>query len=186
MRYAGAVTASRSCNRTCVSTTTLRLHRNSLCESLALVVHISLNAPVFAMFTDHYNITESHLQHYVRHAMSSSSQKAALAPIQYNIGWITIKPESELVAARLMLDETHKKIRIPDDLFTYYPGKIGKHNVIISCSGEAGKHQAAECAVNMMRTRDGHNNNIAGFGRILLYCSVVAILLCCIGLGNIL
>jgi hypothetical protein len=84
--------------------------------------------------------------------MAQSSQKAALAVSEYNIGWITIKPESELIAARLMLDETHKKIQISGDPFTYYPGKIGKHNVIISCSGEAGKHQAAECAVNMMRT----------------------------------
>jgi nucleoside phosphorylase len=84
--------------------------------------------------------------------MAQTSQKAALAPSEYNIGWITIKPESELVAARLMLDETHKKIRISGDPFTYYPGKIGDHNVVISCSGEAGKHQAAECAVNMMRT----------------------------------
>lgn len=84
--------------------------------------------------------------------MSPSLQKPALAPGQYNIGWITIKPESELVAARLMLDETHKKIQIAGDPFAYYPGKIGEHKVVISCSGEAGKHQATECAVNMMRT----------------------------------
>jgi len=84
--------------------------------------------------------------------MSQTSQKEAIALSEYNIGWITIKPESELVAARLMLDDTHRKIQIPGDPFTYYPGRIGGHNVVISCSGEAGKHQAAECAVNMMRT----------------------------------
>lgn len=84
--------------------------------------------------------------------MSQSRQKPALAPSEYTIGWITIKPETELVAARLMLDENHKKIQILGDPFQYYPGKIGDHNVVISCSGEAGKHQAAECAVNMMRT----------------------------------
>jgi nucleoside phosphorylase len=84
--------------------------------------------------------------------MRHSSQKPALATSEYTIGWITIKAESELPAARLMLDETHKKIQINGDAFTYYPGKIGDHNVVISCSGEAGKHQAAECAVNMMRT----------------------------------
>jgi len=83
--------------------------------------------------------------------MAQSSQEAALAASEYNIGWITIKPESELVAARLMLDETHKKMQISGLPFTYYQGKIGAHNVVISCSGEAGKHQAAECAVNMMR-----------------------------------
>jgi nucleoside phosphorylase len=92
------------------------------------------------------------VHNHLSHAMAQSSQKAALAASEYNIGWITIKPESELVAARLMLDEVHKKIQISGDPFTYYPGKIGEHNVVISCSGEAGKHQAAECAVNMMRT----------------------------------
>lgn len=71
---------------------------------------------------------------------------------EYNIGWITIKPEPELVAARLMPDERHKKIRIPDESFTYYLGEVGEHSVVIPCAGHANKHQAAECAVNMMRT----------------------------------
>lgn len=85
------------------------------------------------------------------------SERDALDPRGYSIRWITIKPESELVAARLMLDEgmldeAQAKIQVPGDSFTYYPGRIGRHNVVIACSGEAGQHQAAECAIHMVIT----------------------------------
>lgn len=83
---------------------------------------------------------------------TDSGEKDALDPRDYSIGWITVEPESELVAARLMLDEAHAKIQASGDCFTYYPGRIGRHNVVITCLGEAGQHQAAECAINMVRT----------------------------------
>ncbi|KAF3084511.1 hypothetical protein TWF594_008147 [Orbilia oligospora] len=53
---------------------------------------------------------------------------------EYTIGWLCSLPESELIAARSMLDVRHKKCELPSDdenLYTY--GSISGHNIVIAC-----------------------------------------------------
>ncbi|KAK6343025.1 hypothetical protein TWF718_008403 [Orbilia javanica] len=52
----------------------------------------------------------------------------------YTIGWICALTESELIAARSMLDVRHKKCELPsDDGDSYVYGSINDHNVVIAC-----------------------------------------------------
>lgn len=75
-------------------------------------------------------------------------------PEDYTVGWICVKPENEATAARAMLDERHGYIDPAGygDQITYFGGKIGQHNVVIGCSGEAGLIPANNIATNMMRS----------------------------------
>lgn len=80
--------------------------------------------------------------------------QSTLLPSAYTVGWICVKAENEAVAARAMLDERHGYIDLSGqgDPIQYFGGRIGKHNVIIGCSGEAGLNPANNVATNMMRS----------------------------------
>jgi nucleoside phosphorylase len=75
-------------------------------------------------------------------------------PTAYTVGWICVKVTNEAVAARAMLDERHGYIDLSGqgDPIQYFGGRIGKHNVIIGCSGEAGLNPANNVATNMSRS----------------------------------
>ena len=52
----------------------------------------------------------------------------------YTVGWLCALPESEAVAAEMMLDETHPRLpRRHGDRNIYTYGSIGGHNVVIAC-----------------------------------------------------
>ena len=73
----------------------------------------------------------------------------------YTIGWICAV-ESELIAARAMLDETHdnKLPAVDGDSNNYTYGRVGPHNVVIASlpSGNYGTNPAASVAGQMKRT----------------------------------
>ncbi|KAL8299079.1 hypothetical protein RB593_009133 [Gaeumannomyces tritici] len=76
-------------------------------------------------------------------------------PGKYRIGWIAAI-QTELVAARLALDEKHDAPEIQDsnDTNVYTLGKIGRHNVVIAGlpQAEYGTTAAAVVATNMLRS----------------------------------
>ncbi|KAK6522769.1 hypothetical protein TWF281_002205 [Arthrobotrys megalospora] len=77
--------------------------------------------------------------------MSTTSR----AHTDYTVGWVCALKE-ELVAAKLMLDETHPRLPpLPNDGNTYTLGSIGEHNVVIACLPEAGTNTAATVATWM-------------------------------------
>ncbi|KAK6495559.1 hypothetical protein TWF481_002608 [Arthrobotrys musiformis] len=72
----------------------------------------------------------------------------------YYIGWIFSIP-IELAAALAILDETHPQLKVPDsDINVYKFGRIGRHNVAISClpEGRCGVTRAGFVAAHMGRT----------------------------------
>ncbi|KIV92686.1 hypothetical protein PV10_03958 [Exophiala mesophila] len=72
----------------------------------------------------------------------------------YTIGWVCALP-LELAASLLMFDERHEAPLIPyrDDQ-NYHFGRIGRHNVVLTClpSSRTGTNAAASVARDMMRT----------------------------------
>ncbi|KAL8284638.1 hypothetical protein RB600_009181 [Gaeumannomyces tritici] len=76
-------------------------------------------------------------------------------PGKYRIGWIAAI-QTELVAARLALDEKHEAPEIQDsnDTNVYTLGRIGRHNVVIAGlpQAEYGTTAAAVVATNMLRS----------------------------------
>jgi nucleoside phosphorylase len=77
-----------------------------------------------------------------------------MAPLenrQYTVGWICALP-LEMAAARGMLDEPHGKPleQHPEDKNSYFLGKIGKHNIAITCLSSYGKANAATVATQMV------------------------------------
>ncbi|KAL8402633.1 hypothetical protein RB596_009121 [Gaeumannomyces avenae] len=76
-------------------------------------------------------------------------------PGKYRIGWIAAI-QTELVAARLALDEKHDAPEIQDsnDTNVYTLGRIGRHNVVIAGLPQAkyGTTAAAVVATNMLRS----------------------------------
>ncbi|KAL8410607.1 hypothetical protein RB596_000333 [Gaeumannomyces avenae] len=76
-------------------------------------------------------------------------------PGKYRIGWIAAI-QTELVAARLALDEKHETPEIQDsnDTNVYTLGRIGRHNVVIAGLPQAkyGTTAAAIVATNMLRS----------------------------------
>ena len=69
----------------------------------------------------------------------------------YTIGWISALP-IELAAAAEMLDEEHQDLpQDPTDSNIYTFGRIGEHNVVISClpAGQMGTNSAATVASQM-------------------------------------
>ncbi|KAK6529980.1 hypothetical protein TWF694_003355 [Orbilia ellipsospora] len=75
----------------------------------------------------------------------------------YSVGWICAIP-IELAAARAILDETHPKLEVPrSDTNLYEFGRIGRHNVVISClpDGQYGVTRAGIVATQMRSTFSG-------------------------------
>ena len=69
----------------------------------------------------------------------------------YTVGWISAQP-IELAAAAEMLDEEHQGLpQDPTDSNVYTFGRIGEHNVVISClpAGQMGTNSAATVASQM-------------------------------------
>ncbi|KAK6343049.1 hypothetical protein TWF718_008426 [Orbilia javanica] len=70
----------------------------------------------------------------------------------YTVGWICALKE-ELVAAKVMLDETHPQLsQSHKDSNRYTLGSIGNHNIVIACLPSAGTNQAATVATSMANT----------------------------------
>ncbi|KAL4737937.1 hypothetical protein BDV11DRAFT_171447 [Aspergillus similis] len=70
----------------------------------------------------------------------------------YTVGWVCVK-DSELTAARVLLDKSHHcPYRPSHDGYTYFVGQMGEHNVAIAKSNTTGKSAAATTATNMVRT----------------------------------
>jgi nucleoside phosphorylase len=75
----------------------------------------------------------------------------------YTVGWICALP-TETAAAQGMLDERHGNLISPQhDTNNYTFGRIGDHNVVISClpSGVMGTISAAKVATQMLSTFPG-------------------------------
>jgi len=69
----------------------------------------------------------------------------------YSVGWVCALP-IELAAARLMLDEEHQHLgRDPNDTNLYTLGRVGEHNVVITClpAGQTGTNSTAAVAMQM-------------------------------------
>jgi nucleoside phosphorylase len=70
------------------------------------------------------------------------------------VGWVCALPK-ELIAAEAMLNETHQDLpRQPNDHNVYTLGRVGIHNVVITClpKGEIGNNSAATVATRMTST----------------------------------
>src|SRR5438552_5049988 len=70
----------------------------------------------------------------------------------YTVGWVCALP-IELAAAAEMLDEKHDSLPVDgSDANSYILGRIGDHNVVISCLplGKTGTTSAAAVAIRMM------------------------------------
>ena len=79
------------------------------------------------------------------------STKYRLTHPDYKVGWICAL-ETEFIAAKAMLDEKHEPLhRIGHDDNIYILGRIGKHNVVITClpSGRYGTTSATHVATQM-------------------------------------
>lgn len=78
-----------------------------------------------------------------------------LPPEMYTVGWLCALPKSELVAARMMLDECHEPcVLSSDDHNSYIYGSINRHNLVIAClpPGQPGKVSAAILAQPLSRS----------------------------------
>ena len=72
----------------------------------------------------------------------------------YTVGWICALP-IELAAAQAMLEEQHAKSpHNPLDPNHYTLGRIGQHNVVLTClqAGQMGTSPAAVSATRMMNS----------------------------------
>ena len=79
----------------------------------------------------------------------------ALTADRYTVAWLCALPESEQVAARLVLDERHEDPpRDFDDENSYFFGSIGGHNIVIAClpPGQPGLVSASRLIVPMSRS----------------------------------
>jgi nucleoside phosphorylase len=73
---------------------------------------------------------------------------------EYTVGWVCALP-IELAASKAMLDEKHNPpIQKPGDTNSYTVGRIGEHNVVMTClpNGVTGTASAAKVAAAMLRT----------------------------------
>ncbi|GAB1208480.1 hypothetical protein APSETT445_007230 [Aspergillus pseudonomiae] len=80
-----------------------------------------------------------------------SSNRILLTRDAYTVGWVCVL-DAEQNAARALLDELHVSPPTPHDENAYIVGRMGKHNVVIARPIGQGKANAAETAVNMIRT----------------------------------
>ncbi len=70
----------------------------------------------------------------------------------YTVGWICAL-ESELIAARALLDQEHEQLPVaPHDDNNYIVGQMGGHYVVIACTEGVGLHKASRAANNMVHT----------------------------------
>jgi nucleoside phosphorylase len=70
----------------------------------------------------------------------------------YTVGWICAVPV-EFAAAKAVLDETHEELSmLPNDHNSYTLGRIGKHNVVITClpNGVYGTTSATAVAMQLL------------------------------------
>lgn len=77
-----------------------------------------------------------------------------LAHNSYTVGWICAL-DVELAASVAILDyELPKLSQVPGDTNTYVLGRIGQHNVVLTClpAGTTGTNAAANTATNMLRS----------------------------------
>ena len=68
--------------------------------------------------------------------------KIRLEPEEYTIGWLCALHDTELFAARVMLDEEHEDVNLSvQDENAYIFGSINGHNTVIAClpAGQPGK-----------------------------------------------
>ena len=73
---------------------------------------------------------------------------------EYTVGWICALAD-ELAASQAMLDELHQDLAVNNtDTNAYVLGRLGKHNVVITCLGlgTMGKVAAATAAINLLRS----------------------------------
>lgn len=78
----------------------------------------------------------------------------ALTHDDYTVGWVCALPK-EQTAALAMLDETHPDLpKIRNDNNVYTLGRIGNHNIVISClpMGMTGNNNATTVAAHMVST----------------------------------
>ncbi|KAL3422946.1 Ankyrin repeat domain-containing protein 50-like protein 3 [Phlyctema vagabunda] len=74
---------------------------------------------------------------------------------QYTVAWLCALPESEQVAARLVLDEKHEApSQTIDDENSYFFGSINGHNIVVAClpPGQPGVVSASKLVGPMMRS----------------------------------
>lgn len=84
---------------------------------------------------------------------AEEGQQITLSPEQYTVGWICALPDTELKAARQILDNEHTQpSRVIDDGNSYVLGSIGKHNIAIACTGGIGNINATVTGISMKRT----------------------------------
>ncbi|KAM0477487.1 hypothetical protein ACHAPX_005800 [Trichoderma viride] len=72
----------------------------------------------------------------------------------YTVGWICAL-DVELAASMAMLDNELPSLPQPEgDTNTYILGRIGQHNVVLTClpSGTTGTNAASNAATNMLRS----------------------------------
>ncbi|XHF99882.1 hypothetical protein AWENTII_003367 [Aspergillus wentii] len=77
--------------------------------------------------------------------------KIRLSHSEYTVGWICALP-LEMAAATVMLDEVHENLLTQlTDHNSYTLGRIGKHNVVVTClpAGEPGIAPAAIVATQL-------------------------------------
>lgn len=88
----------------------------------------------------------------IRQQGISENKPRLLSYDDYTVGWVCALP-LELGAAEGMLDEKHETLpsRIGDSN-TYTTGRIGGHNIVLTCLSNYGTGQAAASASNMLRT----------------------------------
>jgi nucleoside phosphorylase len=87
-------------------------------------------------------------------ALSETDEKKRLSHDEYTVGWICVL-QSELNAARALLDEQHDRLpSAAKDDNSYLLGRMAGHNVAIAFtgSGNYGTNAAAQTAVHMIRT----------------------------------
>jgi nucleoside phosphorylase len=73
---------------------------------------------------------------------------------EYTVGWVCASP-IELAASKTLLDEKHTPPpRRPGDENSYTVGRIGEHNVVMTCLpiGNIGTASAARAAASMLGT----------------------------------
>lgn len=70
----------------------------------------------------------------------------------YTVGWVCAL-ESELIAARALLDQEHEQLPVAaHDDNNYILGQMGGHDVVIACTEGVGLHKASRAANNMVHT----------------------------------
>lgn len=80
-------------------------------------------------------------------------QLESLKPDDYSVGIVCALP-LELLAVRVLFDQTHPDLSLSADSNHYALGSIGRHKVVAAClpDGEYGTNSAADVAANLRRS----------------------------------